>query len=50
MQEPEEIVCILVVYPDGSECFEPMRDYLRNPPPGTWTKRESRRAQREQSV
>ena len=34
MQEPEEIVCILVVYADGSECWEPMREILRNPPPG----------------
>lgn len=43
MSEAEEIVCILVVHPDGSECFEPARDYYLNPPPGTWVKLESRR-------
>ena len=47
MQEPEEIVCILVVYADGSECWEPMREILRNPPPGAWIKRESRKIQPE---
>lgn len=41
MNEAEEILCILVVYPDGSECFEPMRDYYRNPPVGTWIKKPS---------
>lgn len=39
----DAVTCILVVYPDGSECFEPLDEYLRNPPSGTWIKRESRK-------
>lgn len=41
--EPEEILCIAIVYRDGTECFEPMREYLRDPPAGTWVRRDSRR-------
>jgi hypothetical protein len=44
MQELDEILCVPVVYPDRTECFEPLRDYLIAPPYGTWIKRESRRA------
>ena len=43
MCELEEIVMVLVVRSDGSECYEPLRDMLTNPPPDAWIKRESRR-------
>jgi hypothetical protein len=35
------------VYPDGEKVYEPMADYCRNPPPGTWVMRESRKVKAE---
>jgi hypothetical protein len=29
-------LCVLVRYPDGSECFELLADYQRNPSPGSY--------------
>ena len=37
------ITCIEVVHPNGEHVFEPMVDYLRNPAPGTWVMRASRK-------
>jgi hypothetical protein len=44
--EPEK-ACVQVVYPDGQRIYEPLAEYLRNPPVGTWVMRESRKVKTE---
>lgn len=49
--EPEpEKACVQVVYPDGQRIYEPLADYLRNPPVGTWVYRESRKVKPERTT
>ncbi len=43
---PEEglpvITCVLIAYPDGVRIWEPLRDYLQNPPQNSYVVREQR--------
>lgn len=41
------ITCLLVVYPNGEQVWEPQADYLLNPTPGTWVLRDSRKVKAE---
>lgn len=48
MIEPVEVItCALICYPDRERVWEPLRDYLTNPPIGTWIFQESRKCQPE---
>lgn len=42
-----EIVCVLVVYPDGERLFESLAEYLTNPAAGTYILTEQRKRKYE---